>query len=106
MRDASLPPFISTRDDGVTLAVRVQPRARSDGIVGLHGNELKVRVTAPPVDAAANAAVVALLATAIGCPASAVSILRGHTSRSKVVLVGGVPAAAVAQRLAPKPAPE
>jgi uncharacterized protein (TIGR00251 family) len=99
VRDASLPPFISTRQDGATLAVRVQPRASANEIVGRHGDALKVRVTAPPVDAAANAAVVALLAKAIGCPASAVTIIRGHTSRSKVVFVRGVAAADLARRL-------
>ncbi len=98
MRDTNLPPFVSTRDDGVTLAVRVQPRASADEIVGRHGDMLKVRVTAPPVDAAANGAVVALLAKAIGCPRSAVAVVRGHSSRSKVVLVRGVTAAQVAGR--------
>lgn len=99
VRDANLPPFISTRDDGVTLAIRVQPRASSDGIAGTHGDALKVRVTAPPVDAAANEAVVALFARTIGCPPSAVQILRGHASRSKVLFIRGATADDIARRL-------
>jgi uncharacterized protein (TIGR00251 family) len=71
------------------LRVRVQPRARRDEIVGERGGELVVRVTAPPVDGKANAAVCALLARAAGVPRSRVSVVRGHTARDKVVRVDG-----------------
>lgn len=95
-----MPPYISTRDGAVLLAVRVQPRASSNAIVGVHNSELKVRVTAPPVDAAANEAVVRLLADALDCPRSALAIVRGHASRSKVLAISGITAERAAARLA------
>lgn len=75
---------------GVQFAVRLRPRARTVGIAGLHGDALKVRVSAPPVDGAANAMLVELLAATFGVPARSVAIVSGQTSRSKVVEVAGV----------------
>jgi uncharacterized protein (TIGR00251 family) len=85
-----LPAFMTTRPDGVTLALKVQPRASKNEIAGERGGELVVRVTAPPVDSAANEAVIRLIAEALGCPRSAVSLIRGETSRHKVLHVTGV----------------
>ena len=99
MSDTALPTFISTRTDGFTLAVRVQPRASVNAVAGEHNGELRVRVTAPPVDAAANEAVVRLLADVLDVPRSAIEIIRGHTGRSKVLFVRGVSAHAAAQHL-------
>jgi uncharacterized protein len=70
--------------------VRVQPRASRSEIVGLHGEALKVRLAAPPVDGAANAALVELLADALGVSRYAVRIVAGEASRGKVVEVDGV----------------
>jgi uncharacterized protein (TIGR00251 family) len=100
VRDPGLPHFLHTHAEGCTLSLRVQPRASSEGVVGPHGEQLKVRVTAPPVDAAANAAVVAMVARLLGRPAADVELIRGHASRSKVVLVRGVDAATAALRVA------
>jgi uncharacterized protein len=74
----------------VRFAVHVQPRASRSEIVGLHGDALKVRLTAPPVDGAANAALVELLAAALGVPRRAVRVVAGSTSRGKIVEVDGV----------------
>ena len=71
-------------------AVRVQPRASRSEIVGLHGDALKVRLTAPPVDGAANAALIELIASALGVARRAVRVVSGATSRGKVVEVDGV----------------
>jgi uncharacterized protein (TIGR00251 family) len=84
------PPWLTTRPDGVTLALKVQPRASKNEIAGERGGELLVRVTAPPVDSAANEAVVRLIAEALGCPRSAVSLIKGETSRHKVLHVKSV----------------
>jgi hypothetical protein len=68
----------------------VQPRARTNQIVGRHGDALKVRLTAPPVDGAANEALVELLAATFGIPRRAVTIVTGASSRTKVVELDGV----------------
>lgn len=88
---------ITARPDGaLRFAVRVQPRASRAAIEGLHGDALRVRVTAPPVDGAANEAVVALLAEALGVPRSAVRVVAGASGRRKVVEVSGAAAEALA----------
>ena len=96
----NLPPYLHLRGPEVCLSVKVQPRAAKDEIGAAIGNELKIRVTAPPVDAAANEALVRLLAEALGCPRGAVQLVRGHTSRHKQVRVLGMAAAEVAAKLA------
>lgn len=72
------------------LSVRVQPRASANEIVGLHGGALKVRLTAPPAEGAANRALVELLAGTFGIPVRAVTIVSGASSRTKVVELEGV----------------
>jgi uncharacterized protein (TIGR00251 family) len=74
----------------VTFAVRVQPRARRNAVVGRVGDALKVSVTAPPEDGRANEAVVELLAETFGVKRRQVEIVSGATSRDKVVRVSGV----------------
>ena len=100
MSRTSVPAYISTRADGITLAVRVQPRAPANSVGGEHGGELRLRVQAPPVDAAANEAVIRLLAEVLDCPRSAIEIIRGHASRHKVILIRDMSAEGAAQRLA------
>ena len=75
---------------GVRVSVRLQPRASSSEVVGVVGDALKVRVTAPPVDGAANDMLVRVLAKAFGIPASRLSIVAGAAARSKVVELSGV----------------
>ena len=75
---------------GVRFKVRLQPKARANEVVGMFGDALKVRVTAPPVDGAANEALVELLATTFGIPRSAITIIAGLRSRSKVVELASV----------------
>ena len=75
--------------------VHVQPRASRSEVVGTHGAALKVRLLAPPVDGAANDALVALLAKELGVPRRDVRIVQGATSRAKVVEIEGTTADAV-----------
>jgi uncharacterized protein (TIGR00251 family) len=77
------------------VGVHVQPRASRDEVVGMHGAALKVRLRAPPVDGAANDALVALLAERLGVPRRAVRIVAGGTSRAKMVEIDGTTEAAV-----------
>lgn len=83
------------RDGGVRVAVHVQPRAARTEIAGVHGTALKVRLNAPPVDGAANDALVRFLAEQFGVPQRAVRVVAGHASRSKIVELDGVDASAV-----------
>lgn len=96
----SLPPYVREQNGVVHLSLKVQPRASRNEIGEVAGNELKVKVTAPPVDSAANEAVIRLLAETLGCPKSAVQIVRGGAARHKTVAVAGVTAAAVQAKLA------
>ncbi len=94
-----MPPFLREQSDGVCLAIKLQPRASKNEVGEVTGAELKVRVTAPPVDSAANQALLELLAKKLNCPRGALQLLRGHTSRHKTVFVQGLNAEAVEQKL-------
>lgn len=84
---------------GVRLGVRVMPRAPHSRIDGVRDGRLVVRVTAAPVEGAANAAVVRTLAKALGIAPGAIEVTQGATSRSKTVEVSGLTAEAVRARL-------
>ena len=75
---------------GVYLSVKLQPRASRDQLQGLHGNELKIAVTAPPVDSAANSALIDFLAEKLNISPSSIQIVRGQTSRHKSVFIANV----------------
>lgn len=91
-------PFKETKD-GVILQVKVQPKAKKDEIIGLEGQALKVRVKAPPEKGKANEACIKLLAKFFGIPKSQLKLLRGETSRQKVVSVLGLKVAEIKKRL-------
>ncbi|MDO8915149.1 MAG: DUF167 domain-containing protein [Coriobacteriia bacterium] len=77
------------------IAVHVTPRSGRDELCGWSGDELSVRVTVPPDAGRANAAVSVLIARAAGVPKTAVRVLRGETSRHKVLEVEGIDQAAL-----------
>lgn len=83
---------VTEREGAVRFSVRVQPRSSREGVDGLHGDALRVRVNAPPVEGAANEAVISVLARALGVPRRAVRIVAGESSRAKVVEVDGLAA--------------
>ena len=90
---------VTPREAGVRFAVHVQPRAKKPGIDGTHGDALRVRVQAPPVDGAANDDVIAVIADALGVPRRAVRIAAGLSARQKLVDVDGIDASAATARL-------
>lgn len=96
----NLPSYLSVRADGVWLSLKVQPRASRNEIGEALGAELKVKVTAPPVDAAANEALVRFLAEVLGCPRGAVQLMRGQTARHKQIRITGMKADEIAAKLA------
>jgi uncharacterized protein (TIGR00251 family) len=85
------------------VAIRLQPRARRNEIVGMRADAFLLRVTAPPVHGRANEALCRLVATAAGVAPSRVAVVRGLTSRDKVVRVEGVDDADLRRALQARP---
>lgn len=85
--------------DVFRLTVRIVPRASRDVVVGMRAGALLVRVTAPPVDGAANEALVRVLARRIGVPKGALRIATGRTSKLKVMEIAGLDEAEFHRRL-------
>ncbi len=98
----SIPVFLRDQADGTLLSVKVQPRASKNEFAGELGGELRVKVTAPPVDAAANEALIKLLADKLDWPRSRIELVRGHKSRHKLLKLAGLNAEDAAARLEPK----
>ena len=82
-------PFTRTRD-GIRIEVKVEPRSSKKGLAGVLGNKLKVKLTSPPVDGAANEQLIEVLAEAFGIKKSAITIIRGQSSKNKVVELSGI----------------
>lgn len=91
---------VAAAPDGVLLAVRVVPRSSRNQVVGSDGDAIKIRLTAPPVEGAANAALIACVAEWLKVRSRAVSIVSGDKARRKRVHVQGVSVAEVEARLA------
>ena len=81
---------LAETNGAVTFTVRVTPRSSRNQIVGVEGGALKIRLTAPPVEGAANAALIEFIAAWLGVKRSAVSIVSGDKARNKIVRVNGV----------------
>jgi uncharacterized protein (TIGR00251 family) len=86
---------ITEKNGTVIFTVRVQPRASRDEITGEYQDGLKIRLSAPPVDDRANAALCKLLAARLKVPLAAVRIASGERSRTKRVMIQGVTAAMI-----------
>ena len=71
------------------VAIRVQPRASREGVQGVRGEAIAIQLKAPPVDGAANAALLKLLARLLKVPQSSIELVRGATGRSKWIRVEG-----------------
>ena len=92
-------PLIRQTTAGVELDVRVIPRAKRTEAAGLRNGALVVRLAAPPVDSAANTALVAFLASTLGVPSRAVQLLSGERGRQKRILIAGAVVAQVESAL-------
>lgn len=86
-------------DGRITLTLHIQPGAKKTAIAGLHGEALKIRLAAPPVDGKANACLVDFLATTLAVAKNRVELVSGASSRSKRVRVAGVSLDAARARL-------
>lgn len=86
---------------GVSIRIYVAPRSSANKVVGMHNGSLKVALTAPPVEGAANRALVEFLAKLLGVPRGAVSLVSGESSRHKTVHVVGIGAGEAQEKLLP-----
>jgi len=93
------PLYLKSLADGIYLSVKLQPRASLNEIGDAIGSELKVKVTAPPVDAAANEALLKLLAQELDVGRGKVELVRGQTSRHKTLRISGLNLSEVVSRL-------
>ena len=96
----TVPGYLAAQADGVRLAIKLQPRASANEICEPIGNELKIKVNAPPVDSAANEALIKLLAETFACARNRVELIRGQTSRHKTILLHGFKVEEIAALLA------
>lgn len=87
--------------DDAVLTLHIQPGAKRSEIVGLHGEALKIRLAAPPVDGKANEALLAFIAERLGVPKSRLDLVSGPASRAKRVRATGIGVEVVRERLAP-----
>ncbi|MCF8720058.1 DUF167 domain-containing protein [Nitrospina gracilis] len=95
----SLP--VKKNDHGLTFSVTIQPRASRNEIAGVHDGALKIKLTSPPVEGAANKACLKLLGKTLGVAPSKLSIVSGTTSRNKVIQVDGMDEARFREKLEP-----
>jgi len=84
---------------GAVILVKVVPRAKKNGIAGLLGDSLKIRIQAPPVDGKANKMLIKFLGDILDVPESRVSILAGESGRSKRVRIEGIDSGTVCERI-------
>lgn len=95
--------MIQTHAEGATLAVRAQPGAKKNAILGVRAGAMKVSVTAPPEDGRANAALVEVLKEFLGVKRSQIELLSGQANRNKVFLIRGITPEALSAKLPDEP---
>lgn len=91
--------MIQEIDGGVQFRIKVQPRSSKNRVCGVHGEDIKIKLTAPPVDGAANEACQRYLANILGVALGRVQIVSGQTSRHKLIRIEGLSRAEVIAKL-------
>lgn len=91
MNEANSPVWLRRHGTALSLTLHIQPGARRTEIAGEHGDALKIRLAAPPVDGKANAALIEFLACRLNLPKSSLRLASGHSSRRKVVAIDPAP---------------
>ena len=95
--------WLRPHGSGVTLTLHIQPGAKNTEIAGIHGDALKIRLHAPPVDGKANAALIEFLAQLLGIARNQISLKSGQSSRRKVLAVADMPLETALRRLLNQP---
>ena len=93
--------WLCASGEGVLLTLHIQPGAKKTGAVGLHGEALKIRLAAPPVDGKANDALIDFLARTLGIPKSRFALVSGQASRCKRVAIAGATVVELERKLLP-----
>ena len=93
--------WLKAQGDSALLVLHIQPGAKKTEIAGPHGDALKIRLAAPPVDGKANAALLKFLATTLQTPLAALNLVSGQSSRQKRVAVTGIAVETIRERLSP-----
>ena len=83
-------PRNKAEEKSVLISIRIQPRASKNEIIRMEGGKLKIRLTAPPVDGAANEALVKFLSNQLHVGRAQVEIVSGHTGREKIIRIAGI----------------
>lgn len=91
--------WLEEKSGNIYIHIHVQPRASKNEIVGIHGDYLKIRLTSPPVEGAANSLLVEFMAKKLGIPKSKIEIVSGEKSRHKTLRVEGLSKAEAATSL-------
>jgi len=92
-------PWLKSTKDGVVIFIHLTPRAKRDAVEGQHGDALKVKIKAPPVDGKANDYLLKFIAGKLSIPRANLALIRGETSRDKQVLVTGLDETEIRSRL-------
>jgi len=91
--------WISQSNNGVIITVHAVPRAAKDAIQGLHGDALKIRLHAPPVDGKANEALISFLSEKLNIPKSNIALKSGLNQRRKIIAINGISKLEIEKRL-------
>jgi uncharacterized protein (TIGR00251 family) len=91
--------WIRQSKGSITIVVQVIPRAAQNAVQGLHGDALKIRLSAPPVEGKANAELISFLAEKLNIPKSSIVLKSGLTQRRKILALSGLAAAEIEKRL-------
>lgn len=93
--------WLRASGNGVLLTLHIQPGAKKTEVVGLHGDAIKLRLAAPPVEGKANEALIDFLSRTLGLPKAHITLISGQTSRSKRIAIAGGDAKVIEQKLLP-----
>ncbi len=91
--------WLSTQEDRLQLRIKAVPGASSDAIAGLLGDQLKIRISAPPEGGQANQAIIGLLSKRLGISRRQLTMTSGHASRDKIIQIEGLDQAQIRSRL-------
>jgi len=91
--------YLNPHQDGIIIRVKVTPNSSKDALMGEHGDRLAVKLTSPAVDGKANKSLIKIIGKKLRVPPSSIIIIRGHTSREKVLFVRGIDEVTAMERM-------